>query len=108
MGQKEYTDILTDKVIHERVRLLILTFLASSEEDVVLFTSIQNRLELSAGNLSVQLKTLSNAGYVKIAKKFVREKPQTSVKLTRKGRDALEKYLEGMEQLIRSMKNQNE
>ncbi len=107
MEQRDYTDILTDKVIHERVRLLILTFVASSEEDAVLFTSIRSSLELSAGNLSVQLKTLEKAGYLKIEKKFVCNKPQTSVRITKKGTTALDKYLEGMEQLIKTMKKPN-
>ena len=66
-----------DKVIHERARLMILTYLASSDKAETGFTEIREELGMSAGNLSVQLRTLEEAGYVKIDKRFIENKPYT-------------------------------
>lgn len=97
-------DILADKVIHERVRLLVLTSLASSEEPELTFKELQNLLETTAGNLSVQLRTLEKSGYITIKKEFIGNKPQTSVSLTGQGRSALENYLSEMESLLRGLR----
>jgi DNA-binding HxlR family transcriptional regulator len=93
-----------DKVIHERARLIILAYLSSSVNPSVGFTELREKLELSAGNLSIQLRTLEGAGYVKIAKSFVEKKPNTSVRLTAKGHSALNGYLREMEQIMRRLK----
>ncbi|MFP4012795.1 MAG: winged helix-turn-helix domain-containing protein [Chitinispirillaceae bacterium] len=97
-------DLLADKVIHERVRLLVLTSLASSEEPEMTFKELQKLLETTAGNLSVQLRTLEKSGYVAIKKEFIGNKPQTSVSLTSQGRSALESYLSEMELLLKGMR----
>jgi DNA-binding MarR family transcriptional regulator len=55
-----------DKIIHERARLLILTYLASNEKKVISFNEILDKLQFSSGNLSVQLRKLQQAGYVAI------------------------------------------
>lgn len=93
-----------DRVIHERARLMILASLMSSQEPETGFTELKQRLGLSAGNLSIQLKNLSEAGYVKIAKSFVGRKPNTSVRITARGSAALSRYLAEMEGLIKSLK----
>jgi DNA-binding MarR family transcriptional regulator len=91
-------------IIHERARLLILTLLASYDQNEMVFTELQKRLELTAGNLSVQLKTLEKNNYVTITKQFIANKPQTSVSITDEGRKALEAYLSEIEQLILRIK----
>ena len=93
-----------DKVIHERARLIILAYLSSSASASVGFTELKERLELSAGNLSIQLRTLEGAGYVKIVKSFVDNRPNTTVGLTARGARALREYLEEMEVLMRRLK----
>lgn len=93
-----------DKLIHERVRLLILSYLASSPEKKVPFNEIKDSLELTAGNLSVQLKNLEEAGYIKIYKKIKDNKPETSISLTADGVSALMDYLQQMESLIKKVK----
>ena len=95
-----------DRVIHERARLIILAYLSSSEAPSVGFTELREKLELSAGNLSIQLRTLEQAGYVRIVKSFVDNRPNTSVSLTAKGSRALGGYLGEMEALIRKLKKE--
>ena len=93
-----------DKVIHERARLIILAYLSSSTSAAVSFSELREKLELTAGNLSIQLRTLEAAGYVRIAKSFVENRPNTSVALTARGSRALRGYLGEMEHLIRRLK----
>ncbi len=93
-----------DKVIHERARLIILAYLSSSGSPSVSFPELREKLELTAGNLSIQLRTLEAAGYVKIAKSFVENRPNTSVRLTARGARALEQYLNEMEHLMGRLK----
>ena len=82
-----------DKIIHERARLKILTLLAASGKDAISFNEIQTKLEFTSGNLSVQLKKLSGAGYVEISKTFKDNKPYTTVSLTIEGSKALKTYV---------------
>ncbi len=97
-----------DKVIHERVRLLILSYLAASEENKVPFVELKDNLALTAGNLSIQLRNLEEAGYIRIDKRIVGRKPATDVMLTPAGLKALHDYLAEMEQLIRRVKDAGE
>lgn len=92
-----------DKVVHERSRLRILVYLASSEELGIGFTLLQSELEMTAGNLSVQLATLESSGYVTINKSFIGRKPYTGVLLTPAGKSALENYMGEMEAMIASL-----
>lgn len=96
--------LLTDKVIHERVRLFIVTLLASSDKKSCSFGEIQKKLDMTSGNLSVQLKTLGEAGYVTITKQFKDNKPLTTVSLTPEGRVALTTYVDEMEAVLLSLK----
>jgi DNA-binding MarR family transcriptional regulator len=93
-----------DKLIHERARLLILTHLASNGEREVSFNELQSKLGLTSGNLSIQLKKLKSAEYVRIHKTFKHNKPFTTAAITLKGTKALNAYLDEMEQLIKTLK----
>lgn len=89
-----------NKIIHERARLMILTFLASTAGGRANFVELREELKLSAGNLSVQLKTLEEAGFTTIEKSFKDNKPLTEITISLEGRKALNDYLETMERLI--------
>ena len=93
-----------NKIIHERVRLRILTFLATSDKGAVSFNKVQEKLALTSGNLSIQLKKLKEAGYLEINKTFKDNKPYTTVSMTTSGSKALTEYIEEMESLIASLK----
>ncbi len=87
-----------DDVIHGRVRLGIVAYLASAE--VADFTELKNLLEVTQGNLSIHLRKLEEASYVSIDKSFVGRKPLTRVRLTETGRAAFARYLKAMGQLV--------
>jgi len=92
-----------DKTIHERARLMILTYLAGLEgRSLASFQEIKDALDLSSGNLSVQLKNLEQAGYVAIEKRFEDNRPVTEAGLTREGQRALTQYLDEMERIIQA------
>jgi DNA-binding MarR family transcriptional regulator len=93
-----------NKIIHERARLMILTYLASNEKKEISFNEIQQRLDFSSGNLSVQLRNLQQASYVDIQKTFKDNKPYTTVSITHQGSDALSKYVAEMEGIIKTLK----
>jgi DNA-binding MarR family transcriptional regulator len=87
-----------DDVIHGRVRLGIVAYLASAE--VADFTELKDVLEVTQGNLSIHLRKLEEAAYVSIDKSFVGRKPLTRVRLTDSGRAAFSNYLKAMGQLV--------
>ena len=87
-----------DDVIHGRVRLGVVAYLASAE--VADFTELKDLLEVTQGNLSVHLRKLEEAGYVAIDKSFVGRKPLTRVRLTDAGRSAFSNYLKAMGRLV--------
>jgi DNA-binding MarR family transcriptional regulator len=89
-----------DPVIHERVRLGIISALAVN--DTLSFNDLKTLLQITDGNLSVHARKLEDAGYVRCTKSFVGRQPRTEFKLTPAGRRALENYLEQMESVIRS------
>jgi DNA-binding MarR family transcriptional regulator len=104
MAARERLQPSIDKVIHERARLLILSYLAAGEHKKVPFLELKEKLDLTAGNLSIQLRNLEKTGYVKIEKRIVGRKPATAVLLTPEGMKALTEYLSEMEKLIQSVK----
>jgi len=104
MSKPDYTDLIKNKVIHERSRLLILSYLTGSETGSAAFMELQKILEFTRGNLSIQLKILQEAGYVSIKKKFKDKKPRTTVSLTEKGRQEIKNYLKEMEKIIKNIK----
>lgn len=87
-----------DEVIHGRVRLGIMAFLAGAHQAE--FGVLKAKLQVTDGNLSVHLKKLEEAGYVAITKQFVGKKPLTSVSLTEAGRAAFVAYLDAMARLV--------
>ncbi len=87
-----------DDVIHGRMRLGIVVYLASAE--VADFNELRNVLNATQGNLSVHLRKLEDAGYVAIEKRFVGRKPQTLARLTDNGRKAFAEYLAAIAQLV--------
>lgn len=93
-----------NKIIHERARLLILTHLASNEKKEISFSELQENLEFTSGNLSIQLKKLKEAGYLTIQKAFKDNKPYTTVSITPQGIKALNSYIEEMEGIIKTLK----
>jgi len=94
-----------DKVIHERMRLGIISALAAN--DKMSFGDLKKLLDTSDGNLSVHARKLEEAGYVDCKKSFAGRTPLTEYKITASGRKALERYLDHMEALIKAMKGQN-
>lgn len=89
-----------DRVIHERLRLAIVSALAVN--DSLTFADLKRLLQTSDGNLSVHARKLEKAGYVACTKAFEGRIPKTTYRLTAAGRRALDRYLNHMEALIRS------
>lgn len=104
MAHRASIAVEPDKLVHEPARLKILIHLATSPEAECAFTGMRDALNLSGGNLSVQLATLEQAGYVRIRKTFNGKKPFTGISLMEAGRQALERYLAGMEEILRALK----
>jgi len=94
-----------DKVIHERMRLGIISALAANEK--LSFSDLKSLLKTTDGNISVHARKLEDAGYLTMKKSFSGRTPLTEYKITKEGRKALEKYLDHMEALINAMKGQN-
>lgn len=87
-----------DRLIHDRLRLGILSALAVNES--LSFTELRGLLNTSDGNLSVHARKLEDAGYLACRKSFRGRVPHTDYRLTAKGRRALQRYLDHMEALI--------
>ena len=87
-----------DEVIHGRLRLGIMTYLADAE--VADFNTLKAMLNATQGNLSVQLRKLEDARYVAIEKGYLGRKPRTQVRITPAGRAAFAVYLEALGKLI--------
>jgi DNA-binding MarR family transcriptional regulator len=90
--------VALDPIIHVRVRLGIVSALAVEES--LTFNELKERLDTSDGNLSVHARRLEEAGYVEIQKSFEGRIPRTDYRLTKAGRQALQRYLDHMEALI--------
>ncbi|HEY0172722.1 MAG TPA: transcriptional regulator [Pyrinomonadaceae bacterium] len=89
-----------DRLIHERVRLAIVSALAVNES--LTFNDLKQLLNTTDGNLSVHARKLEEAQYVVCTKSFEGRVPKTQYKLTAAGRRALESYLGHMESVIRA------
>jgi DNA-binding MarR family transcriptional regulator len=92
-----------DTVIHERIRLGIVSALAANE--CLSFVDLKGILRATDGNISAHTRKLEDAGYIRSNKRFEGRVPRTEYELTPAGRKALERYLERMEGLIRSMRH---
>ena len=87
-----------DSVIHGRLRLGIMAYLAEAE--AADFTELKQALEATQGNLGANLITLEQAGYITIEKSFVGRKPLTRARITPDGREAFRRYLLQMARLV--------
>jgi DNA-binding HxlR family transcriptional regulator len=92
-----------DRLIHERVRLGIVSALAASES--LSFRELKDLLRTTDGNLSLHARKLEEAGYVVCRKSFDGRTPRTDYRLSATGRRALEHYLDHMEALIRAARS---
>ena len=100
---RQTTPLELDRVIHERVRLAIVSALAGA--DAVTFNELKDILHITDGNLSVHARRLEEAGFVTCEKSFVERAPRTQYRLTAAGRTALDKYLNHMETLIQQVRD---
>ena len=89
-----------DRLIHERVRLGIVSALAVNE--TLAFNDLKRLMKATDGNLSVHARKLEEAQYIQCTKSFAGRLPRTEYRLTPVGRKALERYLDHMEALIRA------
>ena len=92
-----------DRLIHERMRLGIVSALAANES--LTFNELKNLMDTTDGNLSVHARKLEDAGYIVCTKSFEGRLPKTEYKLTAAGKRAFESYLSHMETLIHQMRN---
>jgi len=95
-----------DPVIHERVRLSIVSTLAMVQE--MSFSEIKKTLSLTDGNLSAHSRKLEDAGYVEMEKTFKSRRPLTTLRLTKKGRLAYRNYLQQLKKIIEQGSNLND
>ncbi len=93
------TPLALDRLIHERVRLAIVSALAVHQ--MLTFNELKAALDITDGNLSVHARKLEEAQYVNCKKGFDGRIPRTEYRLTASGRRALERYLAHMEALIK-------
>lgn len=89
-----------DRLIHERMRLGIVSALAVN--DTLTFNDLKRLMNTTDGNLSVHARKLEDAAYITCTKSFEGRMPRTEYRLTATGRRALERYLDHMEALIRA------
>jgi DNA-binding MarR family transcriptional regulator len=87
-----------DEVIHGRLRLGVMAYLANAE--VADFNKLKGLLDVTQGNLSVQLRKLEDAQYVTIEKGYLGRKPRTQVRITPAGRKAFAAYLDALGKVI--------
>lgn len=88
-----------DPLLHSQLRLGIMSILISVE--TAEFTYLKEKTNATAGNISVQLDKLSEAGYIKIEKTFKGKKPLTTCKITKAGIKAFEAYVAALQQYIK-------
>ncbi len=94
-------DVHLDALIHQPVRLRIMTALYTLAPDQEMeFTALRDLLGLTDGNLSIHLRKLEEAGYIRAVKTFVQRKPRTYLSLTPEGRQAYEGYLKALQDLL--------
>lgn len=91
-----------DRLIHERMRLGIVSALAANES--LTFNDLKSLMNTTDGNLSVHARKLEDGGYIACTKSFEGRLPKTEYKLTVAGRRALESYLSHMETIIHQMR----
>lgn len=88
-----------DPLLHSQLRLAVMSILISA--DSAEFTFLKEKTNSTAGNLSVQIDKLSEAGYISVEKSFKGKKPVTTCKVTRQGVKAFEEYVQNLKQYIK-------
>jgi DNA-binding transcriptional ArsR family regulator len=88
-----------DPILHSQLRLAVMSLLIGVKEAE--FTFLKEKTGATAGNLSVQIQKLKEAGYVEVIKQFKDNYPQTICKITKKGIDAFEQYVKNLQQYIK-------
>ena len=99
----EESPLAFDRLIHERLRLGIISALAVNAS--LTFNDLKQLLDTTDGNLSVHARKLEDAGYVASTKSFAGRVPRTAYRLTAEGHRALARYLDHMEALIRATRD---
>jgi DNA-binding HxlR family transcriptional regulator len=97
MADRPFDHSGIDEVIHGRIRLGVIAYLASV--DSAIFAELKEAVGATDGNLSTHLRKLEEAGYVAVRKAFVKRKPQTRLALTHLGRQAWYNWLDRIERL---------
>lgn len=87
-----------DPLLHSQLRLAVVSLLMSLEEADFVF--LREKTGATAGNLSVQLEKLSEAGYIEVAKSFLGKRPRTTCRITSLGQKAFEEYIEAIKGYI--------
>jgi DNA-binding MarR family transcriptional regulator len=100
---KKQSPLELDRLIHERLRLGIVSALAVNER--LTFNDLKGLLQTTDGNLSVHARKLEDAEYITCEKSFDGRVPRTEYRLTAAGRRALEKYLVHMEAIIKAVRD---
>ena len=95
-----YKDL--DPLIHSQLRLAIISMLVASEK--IEFTHIKEETKAAAGNISIQMKKLQEAGYIKVEKTFKNNYPKTLLSITSKGIEAFESYVNDLKKYINPQK----
>ena len=88
-----------DPILHNELRLAIVSLLVKEGEAD--FTKIKEKTKATAGNLSVQLDKLSEAGYISVHKEFKGKKPHTTCSITRQGLEAFETYVKAIQEYLK-------
>ncbi len=88
-----------DPILHSQLRLAIMSLLISVKEAD--FTFIREKTNATAGNLSVQVQKLKDAGYIEVAKQFKDNYPQTTCKITPDGITAFENYVKALQEYLK-------
>src|SRR5690606_20066515 len=103
-GGQDGSPMELDRLIHERLRLALVSALAVNES--LSFNELKELLGATDGNLSVHARKLEEAGYIAVRKRFDGRMSRTEFELTRQGREALGRYLDHMEALIRTARGE--
>ena len=88
-----------DPLLHSQLRLSMMSVLMNLDEAV--FVYIKQQTQATAGNLSVQLEKLAEAGYVTIEKGFAGKKPRTTCRVTEKGKEAFAAYVDALRDYLK-------
>ena len=93
---KPFSDL--DPILHSQLRLAVMSVLISVKEAE--FTFLKEKTEATAGNLSIQIQKLKDAGYIEVEKKFRDNYPLTTCRITAAGTNAFKNYVKALQEYI--------